>query len=197
MKKYALLFPLMSLFLTGCVATKPASRITASPQPAAQVTLEELPIFTIRGKLGVKHNNEGANANLDWEQNHDSYNVKLTGPLGQGRLEIGGNASQATITDQKGHVIKVASIEDYLHKKLGWYLPVRSWSYWVKGLPSPSEKFTATYHENGKLKTLSQFEWNIEYVDYMATTRGYLPRKLILQRPGTQLRVIIKEWVVE
>lgn len=166
MKKFSLFVVtsnllLAILLLSGCTTVKfakPKSTISPSSPTTEAIQAFTIP-FSIKGKLGVSHNHQGTNAHLDWQQNQENYLIKLSGPLGQGRLEISGDATQATVVDQKGKYVKVDSIEEFLHKKLGWHLPINSWSYWIRGSVAPSTQFQATYYENGQLKTLAQYEW--------------------------------------
>jgi outer membrane lipoprotein LolB len=189
MKRY---LPMVAIafFLTGCVTTK---QLPSTP-PAPQVKLEEIKQWTLRGKLGIQYKEKGANANLDWRQENNNYVVKLSGPLGQGGLQIIGDESKVTLIDQKGKRVEVASLDAFFKKQFGWELPVQCLTYWIKGVPASGDQVQATYFENGKLKTLTQHDWHIEYQEYMTTPHGLLPQRLILRRPGTQLKIVIKQW---
>ena len=189
MKKPFLLI-LIALFLAGCATTKP----TPTDITAPAVNLEEIHNWTLRGKLGIQYQDKGANANLDWHQENENFIVKLSGPLGQGGLQIIGESQKVTFIDQSGKRVEVASLEEFFKKRFGWELPVKCLTHWIKGVAAPDDHIQATYFANGKLKTLSQHDWQIEYQEYMMTPKGLLPQKLILRHPGTQLKVVIKQW---
>lgn len=195
-KKYLFLpflFISTALFLSGCATTqKPHIK-----PPTEKKTITSLETWSFRGKLGVKHAQEGVNASLFWEQDKEEYHIRLTGPLGQGGLEITGNTNRVVVIDQKGHQVETNSVETFLHQRLGWALPVKSLPYWIKGIPAPSSTFKADYFDNKTLKTLSQQGWEINYLEYMGTSKGLLPNRFALHRQDTHLRVVIKTWKVD
>lgn len=188
-----LLFISATLFLSGCATTRKPAISPTSEQKAT----ENLQTWSFRGKLGVKHLQTGVNASLYWEQDNENYHIRLAGPLGQGGLEITGNANRVVVIDQKGREIETNSVETFLHQRLGWALPVKSLPYWIKGVPAPGTTFKAHYFDNKTMKKLSQQGWEINYVEYADTSRGALPSKFTLHRPDTQLRVVIKTWKVD
>lgn len=186
MKKCFLLFAGFVLFLSGCATHQ--QKLPTSP------THPTLTTWTIQGKLGINHLNKGTNANLHWHQEASRYTIKLSGPLGQGGLLMEGDAQTVTLTDSTGKQVTISSLDDFLTKRFGWVLPVQSLTFWIKGLPASASTYTASYYEDGLLKTLHQDQWDILYQEYEPSSSGKLPKRMTLTRPGTQLKIYIKTW---
>ena len=175
--------------------------------------------WQLRGKIAVKSARKSGGANLIWDHQPPRRRIELYGPFGSGRVRIDARAENATIQDAKGNTIQAADADAALHQTLGWRAPFAQLHYWARGIPSAEDasdgandkkNYTYTLDAAGRLATLRQGGWRIEYLSYRAVGRWQLPRKLVLTAApgvveiysragdylGDQLRVtlIVRAW---
>ena len=81
--------------------------------------------------------------------------------------------------------------------------------YWVLGIPEPGHGYEESIDDLGRLQTLRQSGWEIEFVDYRDFEGRELPRKFLMTAlPGSahivddqhnendevRVKIIIKRW---
>ena len=174
------------LLMAGC-ATAPAPR---SSQPAAAMTAWQL-----NGRVSLTRGEEGWHAGLYWQEQDDTFYLRVSGPLGQGGFQLNGDASGVVLVaaDRKSYAAPDA--EALLVQVTGWRLPVRGLRYWIRGLPEPAAgKVQATRDEAGRLRRLEQSGWSIEYQRYQVVGEIYLPAKLRLIHDDITVRIVVDQW---
>ena len=83
-----------------------------------------------------------------------------------------------------------ADAETLTEQVLGFRLPLRGLTDWVRARPATDAPAQAEYAQDGRLLTLEQHGWRIEYMAY----EGIQPKRLKLVYPGLELRLAITEW---
>ena len=203
---------LIALFIAGC-ATQPResqenldARQLWAEQQASNAGLES---WNIRGKIGVKTGKKGGSATLKWNYIPDDQDIELYGPFGGGRVKISADANSAVLRDNKGRVIEGDSPGEVLYKRLGWQVPFNDLVLWSRGLHSDTAT-DITIDNQGRLKSLNQGDWHVEYQEYRQVDDLILPRKLVITSlPGKMelydddgnyigdelsVKVILKRW---
>jgi outer membrane lipoprotein LolB len=79
---------------------------------------------------------------------------------------------------------------------LGWSIPVSGLEWWIKGLPLGTADYSFDLRGDGRLKSLLQNDWKINYLDYFdrqSPAQG-LPRKMYLKHQDLALKIVIERW---
>lgn len=199
------------LVLSGC-ASVPSRPAVDDPDRAWRQRVGELSTihgWEVKGKLGVKTHKRGGQANMLWKRESEDHDINLYGPLGGGRVVLTRTAEGATLRDSKKQTYHAQSAEELLYRVAGWRVPFGAMRYWVLGMPMPGEQYAESIDEWGRLKSLRQSGWEIEFAEYRVFDGRELPRKFTMTAlPGTLLiaddqlgesdqvrvRVIIKRW---
>lgn len=164
-----------------------------------QESLTILDHWQLNGKLGIKAPEESGSANIKWQQQADTYDIQLTGPLGQKSIHIEGNKHQVTLTEKGKAAIKANSAEDLIRENTGWKLPLTQLTYWVRGLAAPDIKIKSLKeNDRGLIGTLEQSGWTIQYLSYHQVNHQnqmlYLPQKVIAHYQDFRLTLIVRKW---
>ncbi len=152
--------------LAGC-ATQTALPPTQNVSQLHQ--LEVLNNWHIKGKLGLRTPSDSGSLYFNWKQKADSFDIQLSGALGQGTTRIYGD--QQTVTLEQGSQPKVtaATAEQLLYDNTGWRIPVSQMHYWIRGIPTPNSPILSSEHnEQGRLQSLQQDGWSIDYTRHSA-----------------------------
>ena len=188
---------LLTTILSGCTALPPMPE-TQQPVRSWQENvqwLDQQKKWAIKGKIGIRQDQQVTSANLSWNQRYDDYHIFMSGPLGQGAVDIQGNEQGVVLKISGDETYVATSPEALLQDQLGWSLPLSNLDYWIKGIPAPTEPHLKTLDERNLLKTLEQNSWKINYRSYHWDQDVPLPHKIILTQ-GKRLKVtlVVKEW---
>ncbi len=183
--------------LSGCSSLPPEPQ-TPPPEHSRtelQQWLENQQNWHIKGKIGIRQGQEITSAAMNWTQQSDRYHIFMTGPMGQGSIDIKGSRQDVTMQISGEGIYFASSPEQLIEQRLGWSLPISNLLYWIKGLPAPGSEHEISLDQHNRLETLRQNNWKIRYSNYRHVADGNLPGKIILHQ-GKKLRVtlIIKEW---
>lgn len=159
------------LAMTGCQ--------TISQKPQIQNNApESLNQFNLQGKIGVKTPQQSGSAFFTWAQDHEKFDIELSGILGVGKTQIKGQAGQVTLNSAKTGTISAATPEELLVRATGWEAPITHIVNWVQAKPA-TLKAQIQKDDQQRIAQIIEDGWtvNLSYND-VAT----LPDKLILQQ---------------
>lgn len=182
---------ILLLGLGGC-ATAPRLPPAADPAQAWQAHRQQLAgvqNWQITGRIAIRTEDEGWHASLDWHQQAQGYLINLTGPLGQGSVQLEGDGRRVTLRSGEEAVVD-DDPERLLYHQLGWRVPVPALRYWVVGLPAPGPA-EQELNEQGLLARLRQADWSIEFRDYAPQDGLVLPGRIFVSNHKAQVRLVI------
>lgn len=158
------------LALTGCqnLQTKPAIS-------TAQQTVNQ---FSLQGKIGVKTPQQSGSAFFTWQQDHDQFDIELSGILGVGKTQISGHPGQVTLNSAKTGLVTAESAEELLEHATGWQAPITHLVHWVQAKPA-TLKANIEKDAQQRIQRINEDGWNIQ-LSYSDTAQ--LPNRLILQQ---------------
>ena len=150
-----------------------------------------------KGRIAANNSHDGGSANFDWQNINLKYSIKLSGPLGLGSAKLNGQPDQVTFIDQYGKRHTATNPETLMKKLLGWQVPIQGLNYWIKGILIPNINYSnLTLDELGRLNTVEQSGWTIQYVNYYEATLLSLPKKITLTNNDLKVKLVIKQWQV-
>lgn len=196
------------LLLTGCAALP-----TRAPDEVArawalrQQALAPITNWELRGRIALRSRDEGMQASLHWVRDGVRHRITLVGPLGSGQVRLTQDAGGAELTDADKKLYRGTTARDVLARTTGWDVPLESLNWWIRGLPMPGAKAEQELDEDGRLKTLTQLGWAVEFLEYGRYGAYELPSKLFARRhenvPGIglnhvtlEVRVVIERWAL-
>jgi outer membrane lipoprotein LolB len=199
-----------ALLLAACAGVPerlPEANIQAAWQTHS-AAIGALDTWKAQGRVGLRTPDDSGSASLTWVRTPAGQTIDLVGPFGGGRVHL--------VQDKRGATLKSGSREyraadatQLLQRATGWHLPLAGLDYWVRGLPEPG-RATLDFDTYGRLKTLVQSGWTVEYLDYRRTDNLELPTKLVLTRRFTggeagrsetqagsvEVRLVIQHWTL-
>jgi len=151
--------------------------------------------WVAKGRIGIRTAEQSENAYFAWQQQDNRYQVNLTGPLGQGNVELKGSPDGLTLRRPGEPDVSATSPEQLMRQLLGWSIPLQGMPYWLQGRPYPQAPYDSTTDtDNQQLKSLKQLDWQLDYLSYMETPAGPLPKKLRASHGPYRITLIIQQW---
>jgi outer membrane lipoprotein LolB len=174
-------------------AAKQAARLAILLVLAACAQLQtatEPAEFSLSGRLAARSGDEAFSGNVQWRHSAASDEVLITTPLGQGVARILRKRDAVVLTTAESKEYRAADVESLTEEALGFRLPLAGLADWVRGRPSGGAPFQLRRGEDGRIRSLEQNGWKIDFTQY----EGALPTRLQLHYPGVELRLAISEW---
>ena len=180
-------FPILFFFffcIHGCakVPSPPVDDALIAAWQSRLSRLGSIDGWMIVGRLSVHAEGEGWQATLRWQRDRDRHEIDLTGPLGRGHIKLIQDRNGATLLDAKEQSYTAASADRLLADVTGWRLPLEGLYYWIRAVPVPDVSLQYELDGEGRLRTLQQQGWHIQYLAYRKVDGYDLPLKLFLHR---------------
>ena len=143
---------------------------------------------------------------LDWRQAGEDFRLRLSGPFGQGALQVEGRPGEVELTTARGERRSAPTPEALFARELGWYLPTSALRHWITararpGVPVEDWRLDAA----GRLSSLAQQGWRLDYGYREGPAGGppedargtALPERITLRGKEAVVRIAIRDWRLE
>jgi outer membrane lipoprotein LolB len=178
---------LLALLLAGCAALPGVT-------PRHPGAVAELDRWAFNGRVSLTREETGWHAALAWREYAGEYDLRVTGPLGQGAFELSGNAAGVMLVDAESRTYTARDADALLRHVTGWTLPVTGMHYWVRGLAVPGVESRIEQDAAGLVSRLDQSGWVIRYDRYQPVDGFMLPGRLRMEQDNVSVRLVIDEW---
>lgn len=187
-----------ALLLAGCAG--PAVLESGSLEQRA-ARLAELPDWRIEGRLAVSDGRQSWQSGVNWRQRGEDYVIDLVGPLGQGRLNIRGDANGVTLDDGERR-LHAPDPQTLLTRAGIAPVPIAGLRHWLLGLPDPGLAARPVTDDDGLLRRLQQADWQIVYVNYITVDDLLMPQRIDARRgdarhDALEVRLLINRWAFD
>ncbi len=185
----------LGLLLAGCETLPPV--LGGSPRGALaapearraawegrRTRLRALPGWEIRGRLGLESGDEVWSVSVRWIEKDGRYRIRLSGPFGQGAVEIRGGEGEVVLTDGRSRRVAARSPQALMEAELGWSVPVEGLRYWLRGIlePGAPDPPDLVLDSLGRPVSFTRAGWRVRYSSWESEDPLALPRKMELVR---------------
>jgi outer membrane lipoprotein LolB len=185
----------MSLLSAGCSILGTRSAESQAAWDLRRAQLEQITRFTVQAR--VSSGLLGAKGNLHWRQRPDDFEMRVSGPMGVNAMNITGNERAVVIRTAK-ESFRTRDPEGLLQEQLGWTFPLRQLRWWALSLPAPGSESELELDASGRLLTLEQDGWTLEFDEYqwVGQSAGVieLPRRFELANGEATIKVVVDVW---
>ncbi len=198
-----LLLVFISFVLTACQQMAPSTASATSPSTISpswsqrKIALTRLQQWQLNGKIAVQTAQDAGSASVDWLQAGKQYTISLFGPLGTHGMKLQGHPQQVTLTFADGKQYNANNPEELLAQQWGFRVPVSYLHYWIRGLPVPMVATnTMQFDDQHRLSSLSQQEWQVQFLGYTRVGTMDLPEKITITSAALKTKIVIYQWRV-
>ena len=197
--KITLIVSLLGL-LGACASTRPRvdSAIAQANQIQRDQSVEAQTSFHLRGRIAIKNARDGGSGRFDWQQDGDQINFELSAPLSNQTWRLEGGPGRYTLTDSKGAPQHSDDARALIYAASGWTIPMQELRFLVRGARAESNDSTnspeLSFDATGRLNTLKQNGWTVNFERYSDASNSALPVKLRAFNDDAQVKVIVQSW---
>jgi len=186
----------LALLAAGCALRDP--RPEGAWLEEREAWFETHETWSVQGRLGLSDGERGGSLSMTWRADGRAHVVLLRTLAGgrQWRLEMG--PSGATLTGSGIGRLQGPDPDLLVEQAVGWPIPVRWMSDWLRGLPAPPAAAT-DYADDGVLKTLAWAGWQLEFDRWrrLAGPGVLLPARVSAENPPHRVRAALSGWNFE
>lgn len=146
--------------------------------------------FDLSGRLAARYGKDGFTGNIAWRHARSADEMLITSTLGAGVARIVRDGDSVVLTTAEPREYRARDAEALTEEVLGFRLPLAGLADWVRGRPSNEAQAKAERDAEGRLRSLEERGWKIDYQEYA----GKLPSRMRLTYPDIELRLAISEW---
>jgi len=196
----------LCLLLAGCAGAPTPVTVEPVIPPeqswqSRQLQLAALQSWQLSARVIVSSSEDEAwQLDVIWQQQHNDYEIQISGPFGMGKVRLQGNERGVFLYDGEGHTYFAQQAERLLLEHTGVYMPVSSLRYWIRGLPDPAidAALTPQLDAWGRLVQLRQNGWSVEMKRYVQIGALQLPDKLFVHNvQDVEVRMVVDKWDIE
>lgn len=180
------------------MSTTKQPTVSASPPAAYEqhiASIADINQFEIKGRMGVIVIDKGFSGRIHWQHQQSNDQVEVFSPLGNKVASIDKSPDRVTLTESDGKVFEAQDVERLTETTLGWRLPLDGLSFWALGKPASSQVENAVWDEFGRLLSLKQDGWDIQYSKYSDSAGYSLPKLIKLRNEKIRLKLLVEEWL--
>lgn len=144
--------------------------------------------WQIAGKIGLRSPQTSNSAYLNWHQCDKAFDIRLSGPFGQGAAQLRGDGNGIRLTTPDEEYF-ASTANQLLEQHLGWPLPIAQLFFWVRGIPDPTSD-----HQQLTMSHFTQQGWAINILSWQQVKGYQLPKKLKAEHPELKVTLILKNW---
>lgn len=146
--------------------------------------------FDLSGRLAARYGAEAFSGNIAWRHAKSADEMLITSSLGAGVARIVRDGDFIVLTTAEPREHRARDAEALTEEVLGFRLPLSGLADWVRGRPSVGNEANARYDGEGRLRSLEERGWKIEFLEY----EGKLPSRMRLAYRDIELRLAISQW---
>ena len=189
------------LLLTAC-AQQPKRPTVSDAVDAKKWTqhaksLEKISRWQLQGRIGIRSPDRALSASIVWQQHQESFDIRLSGPFGQGALQLNGNPAQMTLLRGQERITSDKP-QQQLNQELGTFLPLNQARYWATGHPGQVQTMQhARFDQESRLESFEAEGWHISYRDYRPIQTLELPHKIVLENEDNKITLVVNSWEID
>jgi outer membrane lipoprotein LolB len=190
----------LTALLSGCFLSpeevKPGTANTPQAQSAwdaRRSALQQVQSFTLQGRL-AETGLVSFGGDLSWIQTGSTYQARFYGPLGVGAVAVSGMPGGMQVRTKDG-TYQTDDPAAFMQEQFGWSVPVEGLRYWVLGLPAPGKLDALQLDDSGRILSLQQNGYTLEYTQYQPVDKLELPSRFTIRDAQRGFKVFIDQWV--
>lgn len=197
------LLPIAVSLLAACATQAPRAPLPpvgAAPelhQQRREAALAARPDWALQGRVALSNGREGGSGRIDWRQHGTDYDVSLSAPITRQSWRLVGDDTHARLEGIEGGPLEGDDPADLLLAATRWDIPVAALSSWVRGIPADEHshgRATLGFGPDGRLQTLEQAGWTVQYAAWQDAAGVELPQRLEAIRGEAKVRLVVDAW---
>jgi len=184
---------LMLITLSACAVRE--KRAAGAWQAERLAWFRVHPTWSVSGRIGLSDGERGGSLRMRWRAGSNRQIVDLSAGVGAKRWQLVIHDQGARLTGSDIGVLEGPNPDRLVEQAVGWPIPVRWMSDWLRGLPAPAAA-EVDYAPDGTIAKLAWDGWLLEYQRWQALKSAgpLLPIRIEARRGTHTVRAALGGW---
>lgn len=182
------------LLVAGCAQqpVRPTPVTSTASQDEREAGLSKIDAWSFDGRLAISQAGQGGNARVQWRQQGEDFDIRLSAPITGQSWHLRRQQGQATLEGMEGGPRQGEDAERLLLDATGWQIPLAAMTDWVRGARAdgPSE---LSLDAHGLPAALVQGGWTVEFHGWTPDDPA-LPEKIFARKAQASVRLVVERW---
>lgn len=153
--------------------------------------------WALIGKISLDDGEQGGSGKLQWQVKSGSSELDFHGAMGRGAWHLQIGPDGAVLTEADGTEKTAAGVNALIQERMGWPIPVDALQWWVRGLAAPGGVDVEMLDSEGRLLSLEQLGWSVDFSRYADFGGVELPKRLTAKRDNYRVKLAIGRWQMD
>jgi len=183
---------LVALSVTACVSRE--VRNDGAWLADREALFSEHPYWSASGRLALSDGDRGGSLSFQWQARGASHLITLRTLVGgrQWRLEF--DERSAVLEGSDVGRLTGWSPDPLVEAAVGWPIPVRDLTWWVRGLVPPERSRNIRYAQDGTLASAESPPWSLAFERYVEYENTVFPGRLEATSGTNRVRIVLRNW---
>jgi len=159
--------------------------------------LVSLDDWSLSGRLAASNSKDGGSGSLSWQKSSNSTHLSFRGAMGKGAWELQSGKGSANLRFAYGREYSASTISQLVIKHMKSDMPVEALSWWVLGLAWSNTWEERQLDEEGRMTSLRQLGWDVNFSSYKLKDQVWLPSKLVARKQDQTVKLAISDWSLQ
>ncbi len=195
----AAVFLTLAFLLSACAAQ--STRIAGIEAERAYQQrydfLVALDDWSLTGRLAASNSKDGGSGSLSWQNSNEATHMSFRGSMGKGAWELQAAEGLANLRFADGRQYSASSISKLVTNHMKSDVPVEALSWWVLGLAWSNTWDERQLDAAGRLISLRQLGWDVNFSGYKLEDQVWLPGKLVARKQDQTVKLAISDWSLQ
>ncbi len=184
------------LMLAGCAVREP--RPEGAWLSERRAWFDSHPVWSVSGRLGLSDGERGGSLAMHWQSRGEHHRISLRTVAGGKQWLLEMSPGHAVLTGSDIDVLRGPDPDALVEHAVGWPIPVRWMSSWLRGLPAPAGA-DVEFAVDGTMESLAWERWWLDYQRWRETADGaiLLPARVEARRAPHRVRASLANWKFE
>lgn len=151
------------------------------------------PVWSISGRVGLHDGRRGGSLGFTWRAEGDEHRIQLRSSAGGKQWRLHFSPGGAVLRGSDVGRLTGARPDPLVEEAIGWPIPVRALSWWIRGL-LPPEGGEVRFAGDGTLAGVADASWTLEYSRFDQVQGRLLPTRLKARSDRYTVRIAIADW---
>jgi len=181
------------LLLAGCATRDP--RPEGAWLAERQAWFAARPDWSVNGRLGLSDGERGGSLAMNWQASGEHHRISLRTVAGGKQWLLEMSPGHAVLTGSDIDVLEGPDPDLLVERAVGWPIPVRWMSSWLRGLPAPPGA-QVDFADDGAMQSLQFQRWELDYQRWrLDSDHGVLlPARVEARSPPYRVRASLAGW---
>jgi len=151
------------------------------------------PNWRISGRVGLHDGERGGSLGFTWRAEGDEHRIHLRTATGGRQWRLRFSPAGAQLEGSEVGRLSGFSPDPLVERAVGWPIPVRALSWWIRGLVPPGGG-RVRFADDGTLAGVTDPVWTLDYQRFKQVDGRLLPTRLEARSDRYRVRIAIGDW---